>query len=272
MIITPSKSPLMYPGGKTRAIPNLSACLPPDLKHLVSPFFGGGSFEISCADAGIKVSGYDGYEPIVNFWNMMMADAAGVAKIAKRYHDGDRSCIRTLVNDYDGLPSKMEKAAAMYVISRCAFSSLVMSRWVNPHHRVFRVKHITDTLAKFKAPNLTVRHADFTQSIAKHPNDFLYLDPPYDISSALYGKDGSHHAKFPHKRLADLLTARGQWMLSYNDCPRVRLFFEGYRYSKPQWAYSMRSYKTETHQSNELLIFSNDIDLSIPYETLSWAS
>lgn len=42
-------SPLRYPGGKSRAARQIALYLPKDLKRLVSPFFGGGSFEFYCA-------------------------------------------------------------------------------------------------------------------------------------------------------------------------------------------------------------------------------
>ncbi|MBT7252518.1 MAG: DNA adenine methylase, partial [Candidatus Nitrosopelagicus sp.] len=52
------KSPLRYPGGKSRAVKEIWKYIEPlEPKTLCSPFFGGGSLEIFCAQQGIKVTG-----------------------------------------------------------------------------------------------------------------------------------------------------------------------------------------------------------------------
>ena len=64
------KSPLRYPGGKSKAITMLQKYIP-TYKELREPFFGGGSFSIYCAqmfrDKPIKASDLN-YE-LFCFWN-----------------------------------------------------------------------------------------------------------------------------------------------------------------------------------------------------------
>ena len=71
-------SPLRYPGGKSRAvelitkqyiIPNL-----PKEQKICSPFFGGGSIELHLANNGHKVTGYDDFGPLVDFWKIVQKD------------------------------------------------------------------------------------------------------------------------------------------------------------------------------------------------------
>ena len=54
------KTPLRYPGGKSRAIdvimPHIRSL---DCGELCSPFLGGGSIELKCAEEGMVVHGYD---------------------------------------------------------------------------------------------------------------------------------------------------------------------------------------------------------------------
>ncbi|MGI0004763.1 MAG: DNA adenine methylase, partial [Candidatus Nitrosotenuis sp.] len=57
------KSPLRYPGGKSRAVNIIAKYIPKGTKKLCSPFFGGGSFEIACAQTGTRVYGYDSFQP-----------------------------------------------------------------------------------------------------------------------------------------------------------------------------------------------------------------
>ena len=47
---------------------------------------------------------------------------------------------------------------------------------MSPGHPRF-TKSSIEHLMNFEAPNLKVGFADFTESIPKHKDDFLYLDP-----------------------------------------------------------------------------------------------
>ena len=49
------KSPLRYPGGKSRAVKIISEHIRKDTTQICSPFFGGGSLEIHWAQNGIRV-------------------------------------------------------------------------------------------------------------------------------------------------------------------------------------------------------------------------
>lgn len=67
-------SPLRYAGGKSKAIGLILENLP-ELKNkkIVSPFFGGGSFELCVSqNLGIEVVGYDIFGMLVNFWNVLI--------------------------------------------------------------------------------------------------------------------------------------------------------------------------------------------------------
>ena len=66
-IIIENKSPLRYPGGKTRAASNILQYIPKNTKTICSPFLGGGSLELMCANNGMMVKAYDGFEPLVVF-------------------------------------------------------------------------------------------------------------------------------------------------------------------------------------------------------------
>jgi len=53
------RSPLRYAGGKTRAIEAIYKCMPRGVKTLYSPFLGGGSIELYCANMGMTVYAFD---------------------------------------------------------------------------------------------------------------------------------------------------------------------------------------------------------------------
>ena len=100
-------------------------------------------------------------------------------------------------------------------------------------------------IAKISPTGMQVAHADFETALSAHPEAFAYLDPPYDVPN-LYRTD-----PFDHERLAKVLRERSNWLLSYNDTPRIRALYEGWCEILPvSWAYGMNRSK----QSNEVLI------------------
>lgn len=68
-------SPLRYPGGKTRARGKLYEIFQDEfgyenIKTMMSPFFGGGSFEFYLQkNTGCSIIANDIFEPLYNFWS-----------------------------------------------------------------------------------------------------------------------------------------------------------------------------------------------------------
>ncbi len=247
------KSPLRYPGGKTRAVKYILDIIPKNTDRLCSPFFGGGSIELACAGRGIKIYGYDNFTPLVDFWQILLTQPKRLAKIVKNYYPLTRDKFYALQKGFHHINDNQERAAVFYVLNRASFSGTTLSGGMSPNHPRFTEKNI-DYLANFSNIYLTVAQADFGESMANHENDFLYLDPPYANGEALYGITGNMHKDFDHKRLADILKKRDRWLLSYNDCDIIRDLYAGHKMMIPQWAYGMNNDK----KSNELLIFSQD--------------
>ena len=67
-------SPLRYAGGKSKAIGLILNNLPMlKEKKIVSPFIGGGSFELCASQVlDIEVIAYDVFGYLVNFWNVLL--------------------------------------------------------------------------------------------------------------------------------------------------------------------------------------------------------
>ncbi|MEM9771045.1 MAG: DNA adenine methylase, partial [Cyanobacteria bacterium P01_D01_bin.73] len=85
----PVRSPLRYPGGKSRAVKfilPLITELMGDRPTLVSPFIGGGSIELACAAQGITVYAYDTFQPLVAFWTSLLKDPVAIAQEVQKYY------------------------------------------------------------------------------------------------------------------------------------------------------------------------------------------
>ena len=251
-----AKSVLRYPGGKTRAVPVLEQYLPSDLQEIVSPFFGGGSFEFACASQGVKVYGSDIFQPLVNFWSYLFDDADVLAERVNAHHPLTHSKFYSLQKRFMSLKDPLEQAAVFFVLNRSSYSGTTLSGGMSPDHPRFNESAIR-RLREFYAPDVSVQHMDFEDAFSKYPDTYMYLDPPYLIDQALYGHKGDTHNGFDHERLRELLLARRtDWMLSYNDSPQIREMYSGCRIEEPVWSYGMANVKSDrVKRSNELLIF-----------------
>ena len=110
-------------------------------------------------------------------------------------------------------------------------------------------------IRNFRCPNLKVYQESFETSIPKHPNDLLYLDPPYYLQQDSDNKMFKgiypmrnipvHHDSFDHEKLRDLLhNHKGSFVLSYNNCETIRDWYKDFHQVFPKWSYSMGSGET----------------------------
>lgn len=249
-----NKSLLRYPGGKTRAVETITAYFPAGIKELCSPFFGGGSIELFMAAKGVHVYGFDIFRPLVEFWQSVIKYPNELAELVQEFYPLSKESFYFLQNHQTKLNTKIERAAAYYVINRSSFSGTTLSGGMSPLHPRFTQTAI-ERVRNFRNDNFTVQQMDFKASIKANKNVFLYLDPPYIIESTLYGKNGNTHKGFDHEGLCEILKNRNNWILSYNDCKEVRSMYEGYEMIMPFWKYGMSNNKS----SKEILIFSEDI-------------
>jgi len=249
----PIKSPLRYPGGKSRAVKSILKLIPKKIEVLCSPFLGSGSIELACVQQGIKVYGYDAFAPLVNFWQTLLENAPKLTQAVRKYYPLTRNEFYALQKTYHKLKDPIEKAAIFFTLNRTSFSGTTLSGGMSPNHPRFK-ENIIDALETFNLSGLYVEKADFQESIRKHKNDFLYLDPPYFNEQKLYGNQGDLSRDFDHEGLASLIKKRPGWILSYNDCPKVRNLYQGHDFLSLEWAYGMNKNK----KSNEVLILSCD--------------
>ena len=67
------KTIIRYAGGKSKAIKLITPMIE-DYDTIISPFIGGGSLEVHWASLGKKVIGYDMFDILCNFWNVLLND------------------------------------------------------------------------------------------------------------------------------------------------------------------------------------------------------
>ncbi|MCG3147957.1 MAG: hypothetical protein PCFJNLEI_01398 [Verrucomicrobiae bacterium] len=219
---------------------------------MVSPFIGGGSVELALAAQGWQVHAYDYFAPLVDFWQVALTDAPSLADVVMKYLPLQKQTFQMLQNIR--FTTKLERAAAFFVLNRASFSGSTMSGGMSPGHPRFTASAI-QRLRAFKTGDLWVERADFRRSIQDHPNSLLFLDPPYVTAKNLYGRRRNLHNSFDHAALSDLIRHRNRWILCYDDCEQVRQWYDGYTTVPLRWSYGMSADK----RGRELLILSHDV-------------
>lgn len=238
-----TKSPLRYPGGKTRAVGLIRSMFPTDTKEIAAPFMGGGSVELACAADGMRVHASDAFEPLMTFWKQAKANPVLLSERVRRYHPLTKSKYYNLQRSFADLDDPLEQAAVFFVLNRSSFSGTTLSGGMSPGHPRFTESAI-ERLRDFRTERLFLRCTDYRDALAKHTDKLLYLDPPYANGERLYGDRGDMHEGFNHGELADLLKKRDGWLLTYNDCEAIRTLYDGYDIQTPQWTYGMSNDKT----------------------------
>ena len=273
------KTPLRYPGGKTRAVKHIlplisEKCRAVAATALCSPFLGGGSIELAVAERGFRVYGYDVFDPIVWFWQALLSEPKKLAILSDSFRVNhpdyvlnEKNVRGLLKEDFARFRNELKaetdyslmNAAKVYTINRSSFSGATFSGGFSKRASYARFTDSSiERVMSFKQPNLTVEQADFKVSIPRHPDAFLYCDPPYLLGgdrNKLYGVQGSTHAGFDHRGLYDLLSQRSDWVLSYNDCPEIRELYKDFEIRSAEWAYGMKNVgKKKMGSSSEILI------------------
>ena len=228
---------------------------------MVSPFFGGGSIEIHYAAKGVRVHGYDSFEPLVNFWQHVLDDPKGLAyMLEEMFHPCTKDSFKqyqrkqgwTHMDNTHMLWREM-RACMYYALNRSSFSGATLSGGYSQQAADKRFTQSSiDRLRDFSCPFLTVKQADFADSLRRHDDEtFIYADPPYLLEkSTLYGERGSTHKDFDHESFAEEIKKKNNWVISYNPHPEIVELYKDYEVVYPEWSYGMSSDK----KSKEILI------------------
>ena len=268
------KTPLRYPGGKSRALSKLFQYIP-DLSGYTEyrePFLGGGSvaLEVSKRYPRLDIWVNDLYEPLYNFWRELQDHGNEITDILiqlKQRHCDHSSAKRLFLdaNEYLERPlddtESIHRAVSFYVINKCSFSGLTESSSFSKQASdsnfslagIERLRDYQKLIGNWKFTNLS-----YEKLLTDDRSVFTYLDPPYEIGSNLYGKRGSMHKSFDHDQFAaDCDRYISPQLISYNSSQLIRDRFGGWTAAEFAHTYTMRSvgsYNTDQASRKELVL------------------
>lgn len=278
-----NKTPLRYPGGKSKAIYKLEKFLPVtiDSIHEINDcFLGGGSFMIYLTklypDKVFKVN--DIYYPLYNFWVQLrdhgerLSDVIHQIKLDNPNHELARVLYeeqKKVLQDKDDDKEKDEetksfdKAVAFYITNKCSFSGLSSSSFSKQAsdsnfsiNSIVSLKYYSQLIKNWKIYNMDYR--EFIKQNSNREDVFLYLDPPYMIKDNLYGDNGKLHEIFKHETFFEVCKPLlCKQLISYNSDNLIKDAFKDYIISDYDLTYTMRStgsYMEDQKKRKELAI------------------
>ena len=271
---TALKTPLRYPGGKSRAVKKMVQFLPDlqDYSEYREPFLGGGSFALYITQTypHMDVWVNDLYEPLYTFWKTLQRCGdkltEELTKLKSKYPD--RESARGLFLDAKDYLEKspnhckpFERAVYFYVVNKCSFSGLSESSSFSPQasesnfslRGIEKLQHYQKIISKWHITNLS-----YERLLTDDENVFVYLDPPYEIRSTLYGRKGGMHKGFSHDQFANWCDGyECHQMISYNSSNLIKKRFLNWHPYEYDHTYTMRSvghYMSDQQQRKELIL------------------
>lgn len=272
------KSPLRYPGGKSRAIKILKNYFPKDFSEFREPFFGGGSIgiylvqvlrQVDLLDIGAKVPFFanDLNKDLYCFWQVLKTqnkDLIDVIQHIKNIYKNGRELYSEILNRRNEDLDEFQRAVDFFVLNRITFSGVVdcggysqkafESRFTQS--AIDRLKNMDKLLQNFIFSNES--YENLLQKEGK--NVFIFLDPPYYSASKskLYGKKGDLHIQFNHQMLCEnLKNTKHKFLLTYDDSPYIRELYKDFYLQEYSVQYGMNNFKQENAPKGAELLIAN---------------
>jgi site-specific DNA-adenine methylase len=267
------KTPLRYPGGKSRACVKMDPYFPDLLNYdeFREPFLGGGSVAIHITKKypNLNIWVNDLYEPLVNFWQQLQMFGVDMkdklVDLKSKYNTPDKArelFLKSKVCINEPILSNLDRAVSFYVVNKCSFSGLTESssfseQASNSNFSMRGIEKLPEYSKVIERWRITNYSYDYL--LRESGNAFVYLDPPYDIKDNLYGNKGSMHKGFDHDKFAsDCDSCSMDQLISYNSDQLVKERFKNWNTGEFDLTYTMRSvgeYMREQKERKELLLF-----------------
>lgn len=264
------KSPLRYPGGKSRFV-KLICPLLGDFDEYREPFAGGASIFFALHEVYGNKKEYwlnDNFPDLAYFYRTIMTDPVTLIQLVRQYRneykDDGRKLYKWILSEYDNAFGA-KKAAFFYILNRITFSGLAYCGGYS--QEAFEGRFTESSIDRLIPTHEVLKDAMFTgidyevlttSPPMSSPDDkiAIYLDPPYDIGGkVLYGNRGDKHKHFDFERFASVMQkCQYKYLISLNDTERIKSLFKFaniYEYEK--W-HCIRSDNERQRMRGELLI------------------
>ena len=270
--MTSLKTPLRYPGGKSRATKKMAEFFPlfKDYTEFREPFVGGGSVALYITQMypHLDIWVNDLYEPLYNFWKELQYDGRKLRDelVQLKNRHPEPVSAKLLFLDAkeklnDDSTSNLSRAISFYIVNKCSFSGLTESSSFSKQasesnfsmRGIDKLPYYAELIQDWRITNLS-----YEELLTDNKESFVYLDPPYEIKSNLYGKKGGMHKGFDHDEFFFACDRYAcNQMVSYNSSNLIKSRFIDWKPYEYDHTYTMRSvgeYMKDQQQRKELLL------------------
>jgi len=262
------KSPLRYPGGKSRAVKFLYQFIP-EYREFRELFFGGGSVMFYCMQMHpeARYQANDLNYDLFCFWHQLSLNKERLIKAIwaiKNNRKNGRELFYELVEARkNGLPD-FQRGVDFFVLNRITFSGVVDSGGYS--EQAFQKRFTDSSIERLEkahqiAKNIDFTATDYTKILHSAGKDvFVFLDPPYFSAtrSKLYGKRGALHVQFDHERFArEMKNCPHKWLITYDNSDFIRELFSDFHQLEWELQYGMNNYKRNFASKGKELLIAN---------------
>lgn len=262
------KTPLRYPGGKSRAVKFLFSPdnLPQNIESYREPFLGGGSCAIAFTKMfpGKPVWVNDKYYNLFCFWSSLQTNGLrlseelfSIKKKVDSFQDKIQSHKELFLKSRDELNTAtdpFEIAKLFFIINKCSFSGLTESSGFSKmasqsnfsYNGINNLPHYQTMIKDWKITN-----EDYSILLEDcNDADFVLCDPPYDIKSFLYGKKGNMHSSFDHHEFQEkTASSNANVMITYNSNDKLKEMFS--LWNQIEWDLTYTFHSSKTYREDE---------------------
>ncbi len=263
------KSPLRYPGGKSRVAKNICAMIPKDFLEFREPFFGGGSvtfFMIQQKPNAIYIANDIDYN-VFAFWQCLKYLHRPLIQKIRDYKTqyeghGKELYQELLQKETKAVFRELPPAIRFFIMNRITFSGTTDAGGYS--EQAFQYRFTNSSINRLRqaariAQFINFYNDDYKKWLEKPGKKvFIFLDPPYHSAkqSALYGKNGKIHKNFDHTKLAfHLHKCPHKWLMTIDDHPDIHELYKKFYIKKWSLQYGMNNIGgKKAEKGNELII------------------
>ena len=261
------KTPLRYPGGKSRVAKSLIEKFPTNISEFREPFVGGASLALLFTQKypDIPVWINDKYEYLYSFWKTLRDRGDELSETLyeiKTEHSSEDKAKELFVAAKAEISKAdtFRQAQLFWILNKCSYSGLTenssFSKTASNQNFTTRganhLKNISQIIQHWNITNLD--YEIVMNSGADSGEAFIFLDPPYKIKTFLYGTNAEMHKNFDHtKFVEDCKVCPHNWLVTYNVDDELKEAYTNYHQEEFRITYGMK-HRPDNKLKTELLV------------------
>lgn len=270
----PFFSPLRYPGGKRKILPYLKKIIKDNnitLTDYVEPYAGGSAVALDLLffELTNKIHINDMDHSIYSFWYSILNETdrfcEEISVIDLSFDEWKKQ--KSIQNTYE---STFELGFSTFYLNRTNRSGIInggviggkeqngdylLDARFNKENLIKRIRKISRHKSQIEISNLdAVEFMKLKSPNISKQSSLFYLDPPYFINGRKLYKN--FYEEKDHEKIRNyLLTLTHNWLVSYDNVPKIRELYGNFQMQE----YSLSYTANQKVNGKEIMIFSNNL-------------